>query len=68
MNVDSDGNVKELRAQTGMSQREFANYFDIPLRTYENWEADKGSDNNHRLKAYWLKLMEYKLRNEGVIQ
>lgn len=30
--------VKELRAQTGMSQRDFADYFNIPFRTLQGWE------------------------------
>lgn len=57
--------IKELRERTGMTQRDFAAYFEIPLRTYENWEME--SDNSRRLKEYWIRLMEYKLKNEGLI-
>ena len=59
--------IKDLREKTGMTQKEFATYFEIPLRTYENWEAKSESENRHYLKEYWIRLMEYKLKNEGLI-
>lgn len=49
---------KELRKSAFMTQREFAEYFNIPLRTIENWEAD-----SEKCKPYLLDLMEYKLHN-----
>lgn len=30
--------VKELRAQTGLSQSQFAARFQIPVRTLQDWE------------------------------
>lgn len=30
--------IKELRVQLGLSQREFAERFNIPLKTIRNWE------------------------------
>jgi len=33
--------IKELRAQTRMTQKEFAEYFNIPIRTLQDWEAKK---------------------------
>lgn len=30
--------IKELREKSGMSQREFAEYFGIPIRTIQCWE------------------------------
>ena len=30
--------IKELRAQTGLSQSKFANLFDIPVATLQDWE------------------------------
>lgn len=50
---------KELRAASGMTQQAFANYFDIPKRTIENWETER-----RKCPEYLLKLMEYKLKNE----
>lgn len=55
--------IKELRQQAGMSQQKFADYFDIPKRTIENWEGGI-----NQCADYLLKLMEYKLKNEGIIQ
>ena len=53
---------KELRQQSGMTQKEFAEYFEIPKRTIENW--DEGV---RQCPEYLLKLMEYKLIKEGKI-
>ena len=54
--------VKELRAATGMTQKEFAEYFGISKRAIESWEGGK-----RECPKYLLLLMEYKLRNEGLI-
>ena len=51
---------KELRQQSGMNQTQFAKYFDIPLRTVQNWEG-----NINKCPEYLLKLMQYKLNNEN---
>lgn len=53
---------KELRKASFMTQREFAEYFNIPLRTIENWEAD-----SEKCKPYLLDLMHYKLQKEGLL-
>lgn len=53
---------KELRKASGMTQREFAKYFNIPRRTIENWEADP-----KKCKPYLLELMHYKLKKEGFV-
>lgn len=55
--------VKELRAMTGMSQRAFGKYFDIPFRTVQDWEAGKSE-----CKKYIVALLEYRLRSEGIIE
>ena len=54
--------IKELRTLSGMTQKAFAEYFNIPKRTIENWE---GSIN--KCPEYLLDLMFYKLKNEGLI-
>lgn len=51
-----------LRQQSGMTQKAFAEYFDIPQRTVENWEGGQRG-----CPKYLLKLMQYKLINEGII-
>lgn len=55
--------IKELRQQTGLTQTAFAKYFEIPLRTVQDWEAGKRKPNE-----YLVKLMQYKLEKEGVIK
>lgn len=53
-------NFKELRQQSGMTQQKFADYFSIPKRTIENWEAGV-----NKCPEYLLDLMKYKLEQEG---
>jgi DNA-binding transcriptional regulator YiaG len=51
---------KELRAKSGMTQKQFSEYFGIPRRTIENWESGV-----NKCPQYLLNLMEYKLDNES---
>lgn len=60
--------IKELRKMTGLTQEKFGEYFGISRRTIQNWEADGESDNGRKCPAYLLDLMEYKLKNEGLIR
>lgn len=55
-------NIKELRKASGMTQQAFSDYFGIPKRTIEDWEAGK-----RKCNKYLLDLIEYKLRNENII-
>jgi DNA-binding transcriptional regulator YiaG len=55
--------IKQLRQQAGMSQQKFGDYFNIPVRTIQNWEAGI-----NQCAGYLVKLMEYKLKKEGIIQ
>lgn len=52
--------IKDLRTMSGMTQQEFANYFEIPKRTIENWEGGQ-----RKCPEYLEKLIEYKLIKEG---
>ena len=54
---------KELRRRSRMTQKEFAEYFKIPKRTIENWEAGV-----NKCPLYLLELMEYKLIKENIIE
>lgn len=56
-------NINELRKAAGMTQTEFANYFGIPYRTVQKWDLG-----TRQCTDYLLRLMEYKLRNEGIIK
>jgi len=55
--------LRELRQQSGMTQKAFAEYFEIPQRTIENWEGGQRG-----CPDYLLKLLQYKLKNEGLIK
>ena len=54
--------IKELRKKTGLSQKKFGEYLNIPQRTIENWESEKSSP-----PEYVKKLIEEKLKNDGKI-
>lgn len=51
--------IKELRTQTGMSQSQFAKYFNIPPSTLKKWEQGQ-----RQCPEYLLDLIEYKLNME----
>ena len=51
---------KELRRASGMTQQQFADYFGIPKRTIENWDAGV-----NKCPQYLLELMKYKLDKES---
>jgi len=55
-------NIKDLRAATGWTQKVFADYFHIPLRTLQNWEGGQ-----RKAPDYLVELMEYKLLMEGIM-
>lgn len=45
-----------------MNRKEFCMYFRIPYRTVTEWELG-----NRRAPEYVLRLLEYYIRNEGLI-
>ena len=55
--------LKELRQLSGMTQKEFAEYFGIPKRNVEDWERGI-----YPMKPYLLDLMQYKLEKENKIK
>ena len=57
--MESKEILKKIRQETGMTQKEFARYFQIPLRTYEQWERGI-----REMPEYLLRLMLYKIRIE----
>lgn len=58
--------VKELRQKSGMTLKQFAEYFEISQRTVESWESDSAS--GRKCPDYLLKLMQYKLIKESIIK
>ncbi len=55
-NMESGNVLVDLRKSTGMNRREFAEYFEIPYRTVQEWELG-----NRRMPEYLLRLMKYKI-------
>lgn len=55
--------VKALRDKMGMNRREFSEYFGIPYRTVQDWEAEK-----RELPDYLLRLMKYKVETEKLMK
>lgn len=49
----------EMRKETGMNRREFAEYFGIPYRTVQDWELGQ-----RKMPEYLFRLMEYKIHVE----
>lgn len=43
-------NIRELRLELGMTQQDFADYFDIPLKTLQRWEYGKTKVPKHTMK------------------
>ena len=52
--------IKELRKKAGMTQKAFAEYFNIPHRTIQNWEGGQ-----NQCPEYLSDLIEYKLKKEN---
>ena len=57
--MDSWEYLIELRNKTGMSRKEFCEYFEIPYRTLQDWELG-----NRKMPEYLLRLMAYKIEME----
>lgn len=55
--------IKELREASGMSRKQFVEYFNIPYRTIQDWELG-----NRKCPEYLLELMRYKLAKEGFLK
>ena len=55
--------VKELREKMGMNRREFSDYYGIPYRTVQDWEAEK-----RELPEYLLRLRKYRAEVEYMVK
>lgn len=55
--------IRELRKQTGWSQRKFASYFDIPVVNVQHWEQGVSKP-----PVYVVLLIERVLKLEQIIQ
>ena len=54
--------IKTLRAQTGLSQSDFAEQYNIPVGTIRDWEQGR-----RKCPEYMIELLEYKIKNEKEI-
>lgn len=61
--IDSRDYLIELRNSTGMTRKEFCEYFEIPYRTLQDWELG-----NRKMPEYLLRLMAYKIKMEDLAQ
>ena len=61
--MESKDYIIELRDSTGMTRKEFCEYFEIPYRTVQDWELG-----NRKMPEYLFRLMEYKLQMEKLIK
>ena len=53
----------ELFKESGMSLKEFCDFFEIPYKTAVKWK-----NGERKCSDYLLKLMEYKLKNENLLK
>ena len=58
--MDSRAQLIRMKENSGMNWKQFAEYFQIPYRTIQDWERG-----NRKMPPYLLRLMEYKLKIEG---
>ena len=61
--MDSKERLIQIKETSGMNWKEFSAYFQIPYRTVQDWERG-----NRKMPEYLLRLMEYKLRIEKIIE
>lgn len=54
--------LKEMRKEANMTQKDFAGYFGIPIRTIEDWERGI-----RHMPDYVLRLFIYKMEMEKLI-
>lgn len=61
--MDAQVEVRALREKMGMNRREFSDYFGIPYRTVQDWEAGKRT-----MPEYVFRLMKYRAEMEKIWQ
>ena len=60
-NMDIKDQLIQIRKETGMNRKEFAEYFGIPYRTMQYWELG-----NRQMPEYLLRLIAYKVKMESL--
>lgn len=59
--MDIKDQLIQIRKETGMNRKEFAEYFGIPYRTIQDWELG-----NRQMPEYLLRLIAYKVKMESL--
>ncbi len=59
--MDIKDQLIQIRKETGMNRKEFAQYFGIPYRTMQDWELG-----NRQMPEYLLRLIAYKVKMESL--
>ena len=60
--MDCKNRIIKLRESTGLNRKDFCKLVHIPYRTMTEWELD-----NRHAPDYVLWLLEYYIRNEGLM-
>lgn len=60
--MEINAKIRELRKETGMNRKQFAEHFQIPLRTVEEWESGR-----RKPPAYIPRLLKYQIMYEKII-
>lgn len=55
--------LKAMCKEANMTQKQFARYFGIPIRTVEDWERGL-----RHMPDYLMRLLVYKMETEGLIK
>lgn len=61
--MNAQKEITELRQATGMNRRQFCDYYGIPYRTVQDWEAGKRT-----MPEYVLRLIQYKAKMEKLCE
>ena len=61
--VDPKDRLIELRKKTGLSRKEFAEKFEIPYRTIQDWELG-----NRVMPEYVLRLIAYRIEMDPLLK
>ena len=59
--MDNRDHLITLRTTTGMTRKEFCEYFEIPYRTLQDWELG-----SRKMPDYLLRLMAYKSKRKSL--
>jgi len=61
--LDPKERLIELRKRTGLSRKEFAERFEIPYRTIQDWELG-----NRVMPEYVLRLIAYRVEMDPLLK